>query len=212
MENVLIIGANGGTGRKIAQRLKSHADYTPYAMIRKEEQKEYFDQRGIKTVIGDLEEDFRKCYKGIDKVIFAAGSGGSTGDDKTKAIDELGAKNAIQIAEDKEIKKFVLLSSMGTDQPDSIPGLKVYLKAKKASEEFLEKMDVNYTIIQPGGLKNDEGTGKIQAQTKIKEFGTIPRADVAYALVVSLNDNIAHNKAAQIIAGDQEVEKAMGAI
>lgn len=75
MENVLVGGANGTTGKKIVTLLESSQYFTPVAMVRKEEQEAQFNNRNIKTVIGDLEQDISHTVKNIDKVIFAAGSG-----------------------------------------------------------------------------------------------------------------------------------------
>ncbi len=81
-EKVLIIGANGKTGRLLVEKLKGHDIYSPVAMIRDEKQAEFFEQFDVETVMGDLEKDLNHVFKDIDKVIFAAGSGAKTG--KTK--------------------------------------------------------------------------------------------------------------------------------
>ena len=92
---MLVIGANGKTGKIISRLLKASKSYIPYAMIRSEDQKPYFQDLGIETRYGDLEQDFSEAFNQIDKVIFAAGSGGATGDDKTLAVDEKGAIKGI---------------------------------------------------------------------------------------------------------------------
>ena len=131
MEKILIAGATGQTGKRIIEILNSSQNFNPVAMIRKEEQKQIFDDMGVESVIADLEGEVKHAFEGVDKVIFAAGSGGSTGPEKTTAIDEEGAIKMIDAAKANNIKKFVMLSSMGTDNPEDGGDLEHYLRAKK---------------------------------------------------------------------------------
>lgn len=209
MENILIIGANGNTGRKVVDDLQKIEGYNPVAMVRKDEQKNRFEENGVDARKGDLEKDFSEAFENIDKVIFAAGSGGATGDDKTEAVDKKGAIKAIDIASKKNVNKFVMLSSMGTDAPDKTDGLETYLKAKKAADEHLKKSDVNYTIVQPGGLTNDDGTGKVELENKLGKFGQISREDVARTLTASLEDDTAKNSSFELLKGEQSIEEAL---
>ena len=73
MEKVLIIGANGNTGRILSEIISKNDFYKPVAMVRKESQKELFEKKDIKTCLGDLEQNFNTSFEGIDKVIFATG-------------------------------------------------------------------------------------------------------------------------------------------
>lgn len=90
--NVLVIGSNGAVGRKVISQLKD-TDHSSVALVRKEEQvNELKDLGADKVVVQDLEDDFSNAFEGVDSVIFTAGSGGSTGADKTLLVDLLGAK------------------------------------------------------------------------------------------------------------------------
>ena len=131
-KNVLIIGANGITGRLICEKLANSQDYQPTAMIRKESQKEFFEKLGVPTVMGDLEKDFSSAYKDMNLVVFAAGSGSSTGKDKTIAVDQEGAKKSVDLALENGIEKYVMLSSMG----EKFKRLMLSIK----EERFPEKM------------------------------------------------------------------------
>lgn len=132
MEKVLIIGANGTTGRLITKRLVSHPDYSPVGMIRDKSQKSYFGSIGAETVLGDLEKDFSEAFKGIDRVIFAAGSGSKTGKDKTQSVDKIGAIKSVDLAVQQQVKKFVILSSRGAENAEKADeSMQHYLLAKK---------------------------------------------------------------------------------
>ena len=148
MENILVAGANGTTGKKIVNLLKSSQYFNPIAMVRKEEQMDQFKKENIDTVLADLEQDVSHSMKGIDKVIFAAGSGG----EKVIEVDQEGAKKLITASGKSKIKKFVMLSSMGADAPEKAENLKKYLEAKHNADEYLKASDLTYTIVRPGSL------------------------------------------------------------
>jgi uncharacterized protein YbjT (DUF2867 family) len=205
MENILIAGANGTTGKKIVNLLKSSQYFNPVAMIRKEEQASQFRNEDIDVVIADLEKDLSHTLKNIDKVVFAAGSGGK----KVIEVDQEGAKRLIDVSKMANIKKFVMLSSMGADQPDKAEDLKEYLKAKHNADEHLKSSGLNYTIVRPGALTNNNGTGRIKLDKSLNAEGEISRSDVAETLVRSLNDDIANKATFEILKGEVLISDAM---
>ena len=208
MENVLVAGATGTTGQIVVNILKNSQYFRPVAMVRKEDQQDQFKENGVKTVIGDLEEDISDAFKDIDRVIFAAGSKGK----KVKAVDQDGAIKMIKAAEHKGIKKFVMLSSMGADNPEVSEDLKDYLIAKKNADDYLRKTILNYTIVRPGSLTNDNAKGEIEIDHKLNKFGKISRADVAKVLTSSLHDNGPKNKAFEILEGETLIAEALESI
>ncbi|MDT0556612.1 SDR family oxidoreductase [Patiriisocius hiemis] len=203
MENILVAGATGATGNKIINLLKDSPQYTPVAMIRNESQKETFEKNGVKTVIGNLTSDISHTTKEIDKVIFAAGSGGKD----VINVDQKGAQKLIDASKKERIKKFVMLSSMGADNPKG--ELKEYLQAKQNADQYLDISGLNFTIVRPGALTNKEGIGKIKLENKIGKQGEIPRWDVARTLVKSLDNHVAKNQSFEILEGDTKIEKAV---
>ena len=211
MEKILVIGANGATGKHIVKILSNIDRYHIKALIRSEEQKENFDCKAIEFYVGDLEKDFSKAFEEVDKVIFAAGSGGSTSDKKTIAVDQNGAKKAIDYAVEYQLKKFVMLSSMGTEHSDKVKGLEVYLKAKKEANDYLKNQRIDYSILQPGTLTKYEAKHKIK---KIKGVanGSVSREDVAYILVKCLNQKICNNKSFSFINGTEPVDEVLSEI
>lgn len=205
MENVLIAGANGTTGKKIVDLLKASQYFNPIAMIRDEDQASQFKKDNVEYVIADLEEDLAHTVKNIDKVVFAAGSGGK----KVVEVDQEGAKRLIDVSKMAKVKKFVMLSSMGADHPEKADGLKDYLKAKQNADEHLKSSGLNYTIVRPGALTNDKGTGKIKLDKTLNMEGEISRADVAETLVRTLSDDIANKATFEILKGDLTISQAL---
>ena len=209
MQNILVIGANGKTGRIVTKILRDSTDFKPFAMIRKDVQKPFFENQGIETRMGDLEEDFSDAFKGIHKVIFAAGSGSNTSDEKTVEVDQKGAIRSIELAQAHKLQKYVMLSAMGTDAPDRVKGLELYLKSKKAADDFLRESNLLYTIVQPGGLTDEKGTQKVKIAKKLNKPGQISREDVAQALVYALELEWTKNSSFEMISGEEDLKERM---
>lgn len=205
MEKVLIAGANGTTGREIVKNLQDHSSYEPIAMIRKEEQQATFDNMNVKSVMGDLEGDLTSAVKGIDRVIFAAGSGGKN----VEGVDRDGAINLIDQSKAAGVRKFVMLSSMGADDPSQNEDLKSYLEAKKTADEHLRTSFLEHSIVRPGALTNNAKTNKIKAAEKLGEYGEIPRQDVAQVLIDCLEPNLLKNRTFEILSGDKATPIAL---
>ncbi|KMY55173.1 NAD-dependent dehydratase [Bacillus sp. FJAT-27231] len=209
--NVLVIGAGGLTGKKIVKQLAESNQHLVRAMIRKAEQTDEMERLGAKAILADLEQDFSFALNDVNAVIFAAGSGSSTGHDKTIAVDQEGAKKTVDFAKEKGIERFIMLSSMGADTIEEAPASLVpYLEAKKAADEYLIKSGLSFTIVRPGGLTDDPGTGMIELATRFSPMGgTIPREDVAQVLVESLTMKETEGKVFEIISGYTPINKAL---
>ncbi|WP_339653722.1 SDR family oxidoreductase [Flavobacterium frigidarium] len=209
MENILVAGANGTTGKKIIALLHTSQNFNPIAMVRKEEQQAYFKDQNIKTVLGDLTNDVDSVFdSSIDRVIFAAGSGGKD----VIGVDQDGAKKLIDASKKANVKKFVMLSSMGADNPEEAEKLQDYLKAKHNADEYLKTSGLEYSIVRPGTLTDEEQMAKIELAPKLNKRGEISRADVAQTLVQSLQDKTASNATFEIIKGEQSITEALSQV
>ncbi|MFD2562133.1 SDR family oxidoreductase [Aquimarina rubra] len=206
MEKILVIGATGTTGNKVINELQNHQNYEPIAMVRKPEQQSQFEQQGVKTILGDLTEDVTHVTEGIDKVIFAAGSKGKALD----AVDRKGAMKIVDASKRHKVQKFVMLSSIGADQPQQSDQLQEYLQAKNDADEYLGNSGLDFTIVRPGTLSDDTPTGKITISKSLEnKKGSIPRGDVAKVLVHSLKDAVANREVFEILNGEQHIEEAV---
>lgn len=212
---VLVVGANGQIGRHFTKLLADSESHTPKAMIRKEEQISFFNGLGVESVLTSLEDSVEKimeAMEGCDAVVFTAGSGGSTGADKTLLIDLDGAAKTIEAAEQLGIKRFLMVSAIHADRRDAWGDeIAPYYVAKHHADNVLRASGLTYTIIRPGLLTNEPGTGKITA-TENLEGGPIPREDVAHVLYHSLEKENLYNKTFEIISGDRKIIEALDAI
>ena len=211
--NVLVIGANGQVGRNIVKEL-AESKHEATAMVRKEEQIDKLKELGAaKVVLGDLEKDFSDAFEGVDAVIFAAGSGPSTGADKTLTIDLWCSVKAAQYAQDKGVKRFVQLGSMGSNDPDAGgEAMKPYLVAKRTADDLLQTTNLDYTIVRPGALSDEEKSEKIEVSLEgfsSMEGRSIPRADVAHVLVDVLDRSNTYHKVFEVLQGDQPASEQL---
>ena len=214
--NVLVIGANGQVGQKVVKEL-TDSSHDAIAMVRKEEQIDNLKELGAsKVVLADLEKDFSDAFENVDAVIFAAGSGGSTGADKTMTIDLWGSVKAAKLAEEKGVKRFVQLSSMGTPDPDAADdSFKPYLVAKRVADDILQSTNLDYTIIRPGPLSNEEKIGKIEVSTEgfsSMEDRSITRADVAHVLVDVLERPNTYHRIFEVLQGNHSSDEALSSL
>jgi uncharacterized protein YbjT (DUF2867 family) len=209
---VLVVGANGQIGKHLIKFLVESEVHTPVAMIRCEEQKDYFEQQNVDTVIADLEgpvKDIAKAAKGCDAVVFTAGSGGKTGPDKTLLIDLDGAAKTVEAAEQIGIERFILVSAIQAHNRENWnEAIKPYFVAKHHADQALIRSSLNYTIIRPGGLRNEEGTGLVEAAENLNR-DTIPREDVARTILASLTEQNTFKRGFDLISGKTEITQAL---
>lgn len=209
---VLVVGANGQIGRHFVKMLADSEHHVPKAMIRKEEQISFFNSLGVESVLTSLEgsvEEIAEAMEGCDAVVFAAGSGGGTGADKTLLIDLDGAAKTIEAAEQTGTERFLMISAINADKREMWKeDMAHYYVAKHHADNILRASGLVYTIIRPGLLTSDSGTGKILA-TENLDSGKIPREDVARVLLLSLENEHVFNKTFEVISGEDEIERAL---
>ncbi|MBC1350695.1 SDR family oxidoreductase [Listeria welshimeri] len=205
--NVLVIGANGKIGRHLVEKLAMEKGFFVRAMVRKAEQVSELEKLGAKPIIADLTKDFNYAYDGIEAVIFTAGSGGHTPASDTIKIDQDGAIKAINIAKEKGVRRFIIVSSYGADNPENGPeSLVHYLKAKQTADEELKRSGLDYTIVRPVGLSDEPATGKV-ADVSGKPTNSIPRADVANFISEALTEKSSFYKTYTIESGETPIKQ-----
>lgn len=207
---VLIAGANGKIGRHLVQQM-ANSCHTARAMVRKSEQAAELEQLGAaETVVADLEEDCSHALKDCDAVVFTAGSGPHTGPEKTIDVDQNGAIRLMDAAEAAGVKRFILVSSMRADAPEKAPEkIHHYLRAKHKADEHLRASSLDFTLVRPGPLTNDPGTGKVELSARLDRTGSIPREDVASVLLATLDaDNTIH-QSFDLLSGDHSIVESL---
>lgn len=211
---VLVVGANGQIGKHLTSYIQASDRSLTKAMIRKQEQANFFEDLGAETVLVDLEDSVEKiaeAAEGVDAVVFTAGSGPKTGKDKTLMIDLDGAIKTIEATEKAGVKRFVMVSSFDTTREailEASDSFAPYVVAKYYADVWLRNTELDYTIIHPGILTNDEGTGKVQVGERV-DRGEVSRDDVARVILASLENESTIGKEFQLVSGDTPISEAI---
>lgn len=210
MSKTLIIGASGQVGQLVTQTLAETGEPVR-ALVRNKSKLDHIKNDELDVMETDLEGDFSLAFDGIDNVVFVAGSGGSTGADKTLLIDLWAAKKAVDYAKEANVKQFIMVSSIGADDPEAIESdIKPYLVAKHMADQYLMASGVPFTIVRPGPLTNDKGQGKITIKRpNSREEMAIPRADVAKSVLFILSKDNLNGKIFELFGGTYDVDNVL---
>lgn len=210
MSKTLIIGASGQIG-KMATELLLKNEQNVSALVRDKSKLSDLDSPFLTIVEQDLEGDFSAALKDCDQVIFTAGSGGNTGTDKTVLIDLWAATKAATYAKEHGVKHFIMISSIGADDPDAIESdLKPYLVAKHMADEHLINSGLNYTIVRPGTLTNESATMQVTTERPSdRSKAKISRENVANALLHIATNAFNGNRVFELFDGETPIKAAV---
>tara|TARA_R110001599_G_scaffold259028_3_gene459397 strand:+ start:194 stop:790 length:597 start_codon:yes stop_codon:yes gene_type:complete len=184
---ILIAGATGNTGLRLVDQLKSKG-HSPIALVRESSNTSSLPA-DVTQRQGDLTDLQPGVCDGCNAVIFAAGSGGSTGPEMTDKVDRDGAKRLIDLAAEAGVSRFVMLSSAGADKPDPDSDLAHYLQAKHEADEHLKASGLSYAIIRPVALTDDDGRRDMRFGDDVDPKGKAARGDVAAVLANAVEDS-----------------------
>ncbi|NKB68978.1 MAG: NAD(P)H-binding protein [Candidatus Latescibacteria bacterium] len=205
---VIVIGANGNTATRVVRLLQESDKHEPVAMIRNADQRAKFDELGVATVLADLEYPIDHAIAGCDGVIFAAGSGGHTGKDKTVLVDHIGAIRSMVTAQVHGATRYVMLSALNADE-NSTSKMAHYHKAKAKADRHLMESDLDWTVICPGGLRDDEGNGRVSVRPETCLEGITSRDNLAAALVACLDLDNTIRKRFSLLEGETPIMDAL---
>ncbi|WP_346795460.1 SDR family oxidoreductase [Halomonas sp. Bachu 37] len=203
----LVIGANGQIGKQFCE-LAQQAGTPIKAMIRKDEQAPWFRERGIEPVVADLEGEFEYAFEGCDQVVFTAGSGPHTGPDKTLLIDLYGAIRAADIAKQKGLARYIMVSAMRAEKPLEAPEkMRPYMAAKFAADAHLRSSDIPYVILKPGRLTDEAASRRFASTVDEAGDNQISRANVAHALLHVVQNPGVINQEYLLLDGKRPIEE-----
>jgi len=206
MERTLIIGASGNIGKQLTQLMLNDGHHIN-ALVRDKSKLSDIEHPNMTIVEADLTKDFNHAFENCSNVVFAAGSGGHTGADKTMLIDLWAACRAADYAKNHQLKHFVMVSSIGADSPSSGPEeMQPYLVAKHMADEHLKQSGLHYSIIRPGSLTDKEPTNRFTSDRPAKkEQAIITRADVAQALLYCVTQPSEASCITELFNGDKNI-------
>jgi nucleoside-diphosphate-sugar epimerase len=209
---VAIAGAHGKIALRLSSLLAERGDNV-IGLIRNPDQAGDVSSRGASAVVCDLEqasvEEVTQAIAGADAAVFAAGAGPGSGAERKLTLDRDGAIKLLHAATEASVASFVIISSIGAEAPP--PGedvFHVYLRAKAEADEAVQASDRQWTIVRPGGLTDDPGTGRVRIESAPFR-GRVPREDVAAVLGRLLRDDRFSRRVIYVNSGEDPLEQAL---
>lgn len=212
--DVVVAGGHGKIGIRLLRLLHQNG-HRGRGLIRSGDQVAALRSAGAEPAVVDLETDFVPdlaiAIQGADAVVFAAGAGPGSGDERKRTMDYGGAVKLIDAAQHEGIKRYVIVSSMGAADPGATGAsgtFAVYLQAKHDADEALRASGLDFTIVRPGKLTDDPGTGRVSVGERL-DRGEVPRDDVAAVLYEVLGADNTIGGDFDLVSGEVPVAEAV---
>jgi uncharacterized protein YbjT (DUF2867 family) len=208
--DVVVAGGHGKVGLRLL-RLLADRGHRARGLIRNPDHAPDLNDVGAEPVLCDIEalDDVSGCCEGADAVVFAAGAGPGSGAERKRTVDYGGAVKLIDAAKRNGIDRYVMVSAIAVDRPERWSEQMVpYYEAKRDADEALVGSGLTYTIVRPGSLTDDAGTGLVEVGLGL-EGGAIPRDDVAATVLFTLDAVNTFGQAFDVVAGDDPVDDAV---
>lgn len=204
---ITVAGAHGKIAMLLHPKLIERG-HKVRGIIRKEEQAEDLQKLGVEPVVADIEkkEDISDAVGMADAVLFAAGAGPGSGAARKWTVDRDGAIKLMKACHKNGIDRYVIISAMGLDKPRGSEMFQVYQKAKAEADKALRNSGLDYTIVKPGRLTDEPGTGKVFIGKNL-ERGEIPREDVASVLAEVFDSSDSIGMEFDLVQGENPIDK-----
>lgn len=217
---IVIAGAHGQVARRLGRLLTARGD-TVVGIVRNPDHRADLEADGTEPAVVDLEraavEEVARVLGGADAVVFAAGAGPGSGVARKHTVDHAAAVLLADAAEQAGVRTYLLVSSMGVEQarqgtPKGMdPVFAQYLQAKlRAEDEILPRTRLDTTIVRPGRLTDEPGTGLVTLEHGIP-FGDVPRDDVAAVLAEILHSGKT-NEVVELVGGSTPIQEAVASL
>ncbi len=206
--DVVVAGGHGKIALRLLRLLAEGGD-RGRGLIRNPDHAADLEAAGAEAVVCDLEaeDDLSGCVEGADALVFAAGAGPGSGAERKQTMDLGGAVKLIDAARAQGISRYVMVSAVGADHPEQASGpMRPYLEAKAEADRQLRESGLDYTIVRPGSLTDEPGTGRVRIGG---ERDSISRDDVAATLLAVLAADHAVGKAFDLFGGETPIEEAV---
>src|SRR4051794_14890859 len=212
--DVAIAGGHGKIALHL-ERLLSQSGHGVCGLIRNRAHEAAVHAAGAEPVLCDMEavDDLAPFIDGADAVVFAAGAGPGSGPERKRTVDLGGALKLLDAARRTGARRYLIVSSIGAEDP-SAPGeqMRPYLEAKGGADRPGAESELDWTIVRPGSLTNEPGTGRVTLSTDMSLRGAVPREDVARVLAASLGEPNTIRKTFVVVGGETPVDEAVAAI
>ncbi|WP_180933253.1 SDR family oxidoreductase [Nocardioides ungokensis] len=214
MSRIAVVGGHGQVAMHLHPALVA-AGHTPVALVRSEDYRSELEALGAEVRILDIEKqdaaDFAAAFEGCDAVVFAAGGGPDGNIERKRTVDLEGSLKSIDGARLAGIDRVVQISAIGVDSPlpsDTGDVWRAYVEAKRDADAALRDSDRAWTILRPGRLTDDPGTGRVALGPEVAR-GEVPRQDVAAVTAAVLDEDATIGQQWNLVGGDVPVAEAV---
>jgi uncharacterized protein YbjT (DUF2867 family) len=214
---VVIAGGHGQIALRLERLLTARGDEA-IGIVRNPAHVVDLEATGAQAVVLDLENSdvdaVAEVLKGADAAVFSAGAGPGSGTARKDTVDRGAAALFAEAAERAGVRRHLQVGSIGADNPENpnvTEEFRHYLRAKRAAEDDLKARDLDWTILRPGQLTDDPGTGLVLLAEKT-DRGPIPRDDVAAVIVGLLETPAAVHRTLTLISGEVAIGEAISAL
>ncbi len=207
---VLVAGGHGQIAQRLL-RLLSERGHRGRGLIRNPDHAADLEALGAEPVLCDLEgDDVRQHMGAAEAIVFAAGAGPGSGPERKRTVDLGGAVKLIEAARALGVARYVIVSSMGTEDVEHADEkMRPYLEAKRDADEALRQSGLDWTIVRPGRLTDAPGTGRVDAARALGRRGEITREDTALTLLETLELPSTIGVAFDVLEGPTPVAEAL---
>lgn len=214
--DVAVAGGHGKIGLRLLRLLAERGDGAR-GLIRNADQGPDLEAVGATAVGADLEnldsDAVARSIAGVDAMVFAAGAGPGSGPARKRTVDYGAAAKLIEACKLNGIDRYLIVSSIGLRDPDSWGDeMRPYYEAKLEADTELAASGLDYTIVRPGGLTDDAGTGLVEVAEWLEQYGRIPRDDVATTLLACLDDPGTIGKSFEMVSGETPIAEAIAGL
>jgi uncharacterized protein YbjT (DUF2867 family) len=213
--DIVVAGGHGKIALHL-ERLLADSGHRVSALIRSRAQDSDVREAGAEPVECDLEaeDDLVHYVLGANAIVFAAGAGPGSGPERKRTVDLGAAVKLIEAARRAGVRRYVMVSAIGADDPAAGPEpMRPYLEAKSEADRQLAASDLDWTIVRPGRLTDGTGTGLVTLTDDMGVRGDVSRKDVARVLAAVLGDPEATiGKTFVVVAGETPVDDAIGSL
>jgi uncharacterized protein YbjT (DUF2867 family) len=208
--DVVVAGGHGQIALKLLGLLAERGDRAR-GLIRNPDHAADLEAVGAEPVLCDMEaeEDLARYVAGADAIVFAAGAGPGSGAERKRTVDLGAAVKLVAAAQAEGIRRYVMLSAIGSGRPQRwSDAMRPYYEAKTEADERVAAAGLDHTIVRPGGLTDDPGTGLIRVGEDLGS-GRVSREDVAATLAAVLGTDSTIGKAFDLLGGDTPVDETI---
>ncbi|MGH3950235.1 MAG: NAD(P)H-binding protein [Pseudonocardiaceae bacterium] len=211
---VVIAGGHGQIALRMSRMLAERGDQVT-GIIRNPDHAGDLAEVGARAAVLDLEQapvdEVASVLADADAAVFAAGAGPGSGTARKDTVDRAAAALFADAAERAGVTRFVQISAMALERADDPAVGEVfaaYLRAKAAAEDDLRTRAMDWTILRPGRLTDDPGTGRV-VLTAHAERAAVSRDDVAAVVLALLDEPRTSGRTLELISGDTPIAAAV---